>query len=94
MNQPQAIREAGTNGPEKQFDEVERKSAQPRDVERAGRNAAQKSDAIDFVRGEDSILQHAQENDPTIPDTKHKDKRNNEKNRHKPYRTIDRSRSK
>lgn len=94
MNQPQAIQQAAANGPEKQSDEVERKSVQPRDVERAAGDAGRKSDAIDFERGEDTIDDRAQENDPTIPDTRDKDKRKNEKNRDKPYRTIDRSRSK
>ena len=95
MNETQAMREEGVNGSGKQPHEVERKSVPPRDVERAAiREAAQKSDANDLARGEGSIPELAPEDNPAIPDTKHKDKRKNGKDRDKPNRTMDRPRPK
>ena len=95
MNETQVMREEGVNGSEKQPYEVERKSVPPRDVERAAiRQAAQKSDANDLARGEDSNPELAPEDNPAIPDTKHKHKRKNGKDRNKPNRTMDRPRLK
>ena len=86
--------EKAINGPGSRSGDVERESAQPRDVERATVETDRESDAIDFVPGENGSGERGPENDPPIPDTKDKNKRKHEKNRTKPYRTIARSRSK
>lgn len=86
--------EEGNKVPAHRSGDVERESAQPQDVERATVETDRESDAIDFVRGENSSGERGPENDPSIPNTKDKNKRKHEKNRTKPYRTIARSRPK
>ena len=85
--------EEGNNVPANRSGDVERESAHPSDIERATVQTERDSDAIDFVRGEESRGERGPNNEPAIPHTQD-NKRKHEKNRTKPYRTIARSRPK